>query len=341
MKGLLQLETFEDQINYWIQTKKGWMNMQKKKCTIKTISIFILLLVSTLTFGQKLDSVKCANGYLYFHEYGNGKPIILLAGGPGISCDQIEDVAIELGKSNRAILFEQRGTGRSIPVPLDSTTINLKNAHEDLILLLDHLQLKDAIFLGHSWGSGLSLSFAIKHPDRVKSLILIDTGPLGNLIELRETAAGNRSVRYGQYENAELDRLNSRMKAGTMTEQDSLENRKMSLYCNIYDKENIDLIFSKIVRGKVNYQTYKLLIEDLDRIQFDLSEKLLSFKKPVYAICGRQDPLAFDTYELKILLPSTQVFWIQKSGHFPMYEQPDNFYKILNEILEKDKINNN
>src|SRR5450631_2966855 len=301
------------------------------------VVFFFSILTDASVFGQKLDSIKYANGYLYYHEYGKGRPVIVLAGGPGISCEQMEDVAIELGRNNRAILFEQRGTGRSIPVPLDSATINLKNAHEDLILLLNHLQLKDAIFLGHSWGSGLALSFAIKHPDRVKSLILIDTGPLRNLIELRETAAGNRSVRYGKYESDELDSLNSKMKAGKMTEQDSLENRKMSLYCNIYDKENIKLIFPKIVRGKVNYQTYKLLIEDLDRIHFDLSEKLLLFKKPVYAICGRQDPLAFDTYELKIRHPATQIFWIQKSGHFPMYEQPDRFYKILNEIMEKEK----
>jgi proline iminopeptidase len=304
---------------------------------IKLSAVFFFCMGSLIcTFGQKTDSIKYANGYLYFHEYGKGTPVVVLAGGPGISCEQIEDVAIELGKNYRAILFEQRGTGRSIPVPLDSTTINLKNAVEDLILLLNHLKLKDAIFLGHSWGSGLALSFAIEHPDRVKALISVDTGPLGNLLELRETAAGNRKVRYGKYENAEMDGLNSKMKAGTMTESDSLESRKISLYCNIYDKENIDLIFPKIVRGKVNYQTNKLLVEDLDRTHFDLSEKLLLFKKPVYAICGRQDPLAFDTYELKLRLPSAQVFWIQHSGHFTMYEQPDAFYKILNGIMEKE-----
>ncbi|HEY4967113.1 MAG TPA: alpha/beta hydrolase [Puia sp.] len=300
------------------------------------VIFFFSILINASVFGQKLDSIKYANGYLYFHEYGKGRPIILLAGGPGISCDQIEDVAVELGKNYRAILFEQRGTGRSIPVPLDSTTINLKNAHEDLILLLDHLQLKDAIFLGHSWGAGLSLSFAVDFPDRVSSLILIDIGPIGNLAELRATAAGNRAVRYGKQENAELDSLNAKMKAGTMTGQDSLENRKMSLYCNVYDKDNTASIFPQIARGKVNYQMNKLMTNDLDRIQFDLSKKLASFKKPVYAICGREDPLAFDTYELKILIPSAQVFWIQKSGHFTMYEQPDRFYKILNGIMEKE-----
>lgn len=307
------------------------------KSIYKIIASFYLVLSSGFAFGQKMDSIKYANGYLYYHEYGKGIPVILLAGGPGISCEQIEDVAVEMSANYRAILFEQRGTGRSIPVPLDSTTINLKSAHEDLILLLNHLQLKDAIFLGHSWGSGLALSFAVNHPDRVKSLILIDTGPLGNLTELRETAALNRSVRYGKFENDKLDSLQSKTRAGTMTDQDSLENRKMSLLAYIYDKKNINSIFSKIVRGKVNYQTYKLMTNDLDRIQFDMYEKLLLFKKPVYAICGRQDPLAFDTYELKLSRPETQVYWIQKSGHFVMYEQPESFYRILNEIMDKEK----
>lgn len=66
--------------------------------------------------------------------------------------------------------------------------------------------------------------------------------------------------------------------------------------------------------------------------------KAYSFRTSVYDICGRQDPLAFDTYELKILLLKTQFFLIRKSGHFPTNEQPGNFYKVLNGILENEKI---
>jgi len=303
----------------------------------KTVAIFFLVLANTFTFGQKLDSIKYANGYLFYHEYGKGEPVIILSGGPGISCEYMEDVAIKLSGNYRAILFEQRGTGRSIPIPLDSTTINLKSAHEDLVLLLNYLQIKEAIFLGHSWGAGLALSFAVNFPDRIKFLILIDTGPVRDLTELRETMVLNRNVRYGKFENDKLDSFRSKMKAGTMTEADNTEYRKTGLLANIYDKENVDKIYSKIAGGELNYQTQKLMVNDLDRIRFDLSGKLLFFKSPVYAICGRQDPLAFDTYELKILLPATQLFWIQKSGHFPMYEQPDNFYKALNEIMETEK----
>jgi proline iminopeptidase len=310
---------------------------RRMKYILKTVAVFFLFLANTCTFGQRLDSIQYANGYLYYHSYGNGEPIIILSGGPGVSCEQVEDVAIKMSKNYRAILFEQRGTGRSMPVPFDSTTITLKNAQADLILLLNHLKLKKAIFLGHSWGAGLSLSFAVNFPDRVKSILLIDIGPFKDLHDLRETVALNRNVRYGKFENKILDSLHLKIKAGTMTNKDSSEYRKEILLSYIYEKDSIEKIFMLLAKGKINYQTQTLMINDLDRIKFDLAKKLLSVRSPVYAICGRQDPFAFCTYELKIALPKTQLFWIQKSGHFPMYEQPDNFYKVLDEIMEKEK----
>src|SRR6185369_10675219 len=135
-----------------------------RKCILLTLSIVLFI----NSFGQKLDSIKYANGYLYYHDYGKGEPIILLSGGPGVSCNQEQEVAIELSKNYRAILLEQRGTGISIPTPFDSTTINLKAAFADLNLLLDHLHLKEAIFYGHSWGGTLAMGFAASFPDRVK-----------------------------------------------------------------------------------------------------------------------------------------------------------------------------
>ena len=144
-----------------------------KKSLLTLACLFIL----TSSFGQKLDSIKYANGYLYYHDYGKGEPIILLSGGPGASWQQEEEVAIELSKKYRAIILEQRGTGHSIPAPFDSTTINLKSALGDLNLLLDHLHFKEAIFYGHSWGGTLAMDFATSFPKRVKALILTGTGP--------------------------------------------------------------------------------------------------------------------------------------------------------------------
>ena len=78
-----------------------------------------------------------------------------------------------------------------------------------------------------------------------------------------------------------------------------------------------------------------LILKDLVKIHFDLTTKFSAYKKPFFAICGRQDPADYFTYELKIADPRVELYWIQSTGHFPMFEQPDEFYKILNALVEK------
>src|SRR5205085_5371400 len=100
--------------------------------------VILQLLIIRNAYGQKTDSIKYSNGYLYFHEYGIGEPIVLLTGGPGANYLQLEDVAVTLSKGYRCILLEQRGTGRSTPEPFDTSTINLNTALDDLNSLLDY-----------------------------------------------------------------------------------------------------------------------------------------------------------------------------------------------------------
>ncbi len=97
------------------------------------------MLFSLVTRAQQMDSIPFNGGSLFYHVYGKGKPVVILTGGPGISYQQQEEVAIEVGKRHQAILLEQRGTGRSMPTVLDKETVNLNTAVSDLNLLLDHL----------------------------------------------------------------------------------------------------------------------------------------------------------------------------------------------------------
>jgi proline iminopeptidase len=119
----------------------------------------LLIVIGTVIFqwasAEKHDSIKYENGYLHFHEYGKGEPVILLTGGPGAGYVQLEPVAKPISKTHRAILLEQRGTGRSIPVPYDSSTINMCAALGDINRIIDHLKLGQAHLVGHSWGACL------------------------------------------------------------------------------------------------------------------------------------------------------------------------------------------
>jgi proline iminopeptidase len=65
--------------------------------------IALSMLFSLVTRAQQMDSVSFNGGFLFYHVYGKGKPVIILTGGPGISYEQQEEVAIEVGKQYQAI----------------------------------------------------------------------------------------------------------------------------------------------------------------------------------------------------------------------------------------------
>ena len=285
------------------------------------------------TFAQKTDSIKHSNGYLFFHEYGTGEPYILLSGGPGANYQQLEDVAINLGQRYRIILPEQRGTGRSMPQPFDTSTINLATAQSDLKLLLDHLKLKQAHFMGHSWGAMLAMGFACNYPSYVKSLILFNPGPFRLDQRSLDIYQANKEVRLPASEKTIGDSLLNKMQSATASLEDSTRYYKWELLPVIFDRSKIDGLVGKINKGGLNPRMGGLIFQSLYKNGFDLTSQLKQVNKPMHIITGRQDPLAFISYELKILVPKADLHLINKSGHFPMYEQSVEFYQALHKIM--------
>ena len=109
---------------------------------------------------------------LYWEECGNpdGKPVVMLHGGPGGGCNAAMRRFHDPSKY-RIVLFDQRGAGRSTPHAdlVDNTTWDLVADIERIreILGIEHWQV-----FGGSWGSTLALAYAEKHPERVTELVL-------------------------------------------------------------------------------------------------------------------------------------------------------------------------
>ena len=109
---------------------------------------------------------------LYYEQCGNpqGKPVVLLHGGPGAGCSakmrRFHDPA-----KYRIVLFDQRGCGRSTPHAelTDNTTWHLV---DDIERIREHLRIARWQVFGGSWGSTLALAYAESHPDRVSELVL-------------------------------------------------------------------------------------------------------------------------------------------------------------------------
>lgn len=109
---------------------------------------------------------------IYVEQCGNpkGRPILFLHGGPGGGLHD-EYRRFFDPEYYRIILFDQRGSGQSTPAAelRENTTWDLVN---DIENIRKCYEIKDWIVFGGSWGSTLSLAYAITHPEVVKGLIL-------------------------------------------------------------------------------------------------------------------------------------------------------------------------
>lgn len=109
---------------------------------------------------------------IYFEESGNpqGKPIVVLHGGPGGGCPSYYRQYFNPEKW-RLIMFDQRGCGKSTPHAelRENTTWDLVS---DIEKLREHLKIDKWVVFGGSWGSTLSLAYSENHPERCNGLIL-------------------------------------------------------------------------------------------------------------------------------------------------------------------------
>ena len=109
---------------------------------------------------------------IHIEESGNinGKPVIFLHGGPGGGIEPVYRQYFNPEKW-RIIVFDQRGCGQSTPHAelQENTTWDLI---ADIENIRQHLEIDKWVVFGGSWGSTLSLSYAITHPDRCKALVL-------------------------------------------------------------------------------------------------------------------------------------------------------------------------
>jgi proline iminopeptidase len=105
----------------------------------------------------------------------DGKPAVVLHGGPGQGCAPRMRRAFD-PRLYRIILFDQRGCGRSTPhasgLETDMKFNTLEHLLGDMEALRAHLGIQRWLVSGGSWGSTLALAYAQRHPERVSEIVL-------------------------------------------------------------------------------------------------------------------------------------------------------------------------
>jgi len=268
------------------------------------------------------------NGFdLYYRSLGKGEPVLILGGGPGDDCDYLLPVASEIAKYAHAILLEQRGTGRSLPSHVDKNTVNLALYLEDSEVLRTHLKVKRWTVVGHSAGGLLAMYYAAAYPERIHKLVLLDSVPVASQF-------------LGAFQDNILDRLSTedREQLASLETSNSPENQMAvaqlqakGLFFNRKIGEQLAGELSSAWHADVG----RLLGAEITAPGYDLRPRLRNFHHPVLVLNGRQDPMdPWMAYETSTAFRHSTLKFTNRAGHFPWFEQPNDFHETLRFFLE-------
>ena len=106
---------------------------------------------------------------------GNGPPVLLLHGGPGLGFDYLRELADELAQENAVAWYQQRGLSPSAAEGPYTVATDVDDARR----VLDTVGWDKAYVVGHSWGGQLALHVAEALPERLLGVLAVD--PLGSV----------------------------------------------------------------------------------------------------------------------------------------------------------------
>jgi len=109
---------------------------------------------------------------MYYEVHGSGEPVVLLHGAFMTITNNWTGWIGELSKTRKVIAIEMQGHGRTADTPRDITNENLA---DDVAALLKELDIPRADLIGYSMGGTVAMQCAIRHPDKVRKVVVISS----------------------------------------------------------------------------------------------------------------------------------------------------------------------
>ena len=238
-----------------------------------------------------------------FIEEGTGEPLVLLHGLFG-------------ALSNFKPLIEYFRNHYKVVVPMlpllemDILHTSVGGLAKFVHKFIEARDYQGVHLLGNSLGGHVGLVHVLKHPERIKSLIL--TGSSG----LFENGMGDSYPRRGDYEFIK-------------------KKTELTFYNpNTATKELVDEVYS-IVNNRL--KAIKIIALAKSAIRNNLGEGLSDIKLPTLLVWGSNDNITppFVAKEFNKLIPNSELYFVDNCGHAPMMEVPDEFNAILHKFLKK------
>jgi pimeloyl-ACP methyl ester carboxylesterase len=285
-------------------------------------SVFICgFLANVTTISLSINGVD-----LVVEDLGRGeRPFVLVHGFTGFRDDFREQLPA-LTELGRTILYDHRGHGDSTNTG-DATSYSFAQLVDDLGAVLDALNVQRCDLLGHSMGGMLALRFALAHPQRTASLVLMDTAARApDHMPRAPLAAGGAIARSdGMATLAELLRRRAADEPGRPEAERRLEHEMGEAF---WERRRRRLV-------AMDPEAFAVLaLELVDHTP--LTNPLSEISCPTLVMVGEQD-IGFlaPADELARGIPRARKIVIPRAAHSPQIENPEAWIAAIRDHLTR------
>ncbi len=269
---------------------------------------------------------------LFVEVVGHGYPLLLMHGGPG--ADHWTMLPFRRCADRFTLIFyDHRCNGRSEGAPVSSMT--WENLTADAEALRQRLGFERWAVLGHSFGGHVALEYALRYPDSLSHLVLLDTG--GDSRWARENAADLLAKRGYSPEKVELVR---RFFNGQIAPKAMLP-ALMRFGSAYYHHPSILLLAREMIRGewRAKMRPEALIFAGRHLLRgWTVMDRLSEITVPTLVMAGRDDFLFPPEHqeELAAGIPNARLQIIEHAGHNPHSEQPAEVMQAVRDFISPD-----
>ncbi len=271
---------------------------------------------------------------LHYINEGQGEPVVMVHGNPSWSF-YYRNVVTALSDNHQCIVPDHIGCGLSDKPDDSGYDYTLKNRIDDLEALLEHLEIKKNIILVvHDWGGMIGMGYAARYPDRIKKLVILNTGAFHlpkakafpwALNICRNTALGTFLVRgfnafssIASYVGVKRKPMDKAIRQAYVAPFNSWANRISTLR------------FVQDIPLKPEDRNYQLVS--------DIAASLPQFKQLPMLICWGLQDFVFDKHfldEWKTRFPDAQVHEFADCGHYILEDASDEVVGHICQFMAK------
>jgi proline iminopeptidase len=286
-----------------------------------------------------------ANGVMiYYEEFGKGKPLMIVHGGPGASHDYFLPYLLPLAKHYRLIFIDERGSGKS--EKLDNVLkYTVENMVEDAEAVRSALGIGKMALLGHSYGGVLAQAYALKYQNNLSHLILCSTFPSTSqmndvFLKIKENMAPELRERINKMEKEGLYGHGLPYERNRYTSEYMIAAWGEGYFPYLYQR-NPDPAYDPISQGFA-WSLYREMwgsngeyVIDGNLKSVEYVDRLSTINVPTLINCGDHDECAPSlSEEMHEKIPGSKLVIFPQSGHMTFVDQPDLFMKAIVDFLQ-------